>query len=298
METVEILQRQLRAAEELYDLVRTMKVLAAVNMRHLERAVEALADYTRTIELGLHVVLRTMTVLPVSTFRSAHGLAAIVFGSDQGMCGPLNDRVASYVDQYLKKSSSSTESLHCVAVGERVAARLADAGYRIDTTLSTPSSVSGITARVQDLLVVIDRWYSRGLIQRVMVFYAEHSSHAAYQPVGLTLLPVDQEWLQEIRSRSWDTHVLPMHTLDADFLFSQLIRHYLFTVLFRGCAESMASENASRLAAMRAAERNIGDRITALRTLYHQSRQMAITEELLDIASGFEALTSTESRAT
>jgi F-type H+-transporting ATPase subunit gamma len=60
----------------------------------------------------------------------------------------------------------------------------------------------------------------------------------------------------------------------------------------------MASENASRLAAMRAAERNIGDRITALRTLYHQSRQMAITEELLDIASGFEALTSTESRAT
>jgi F-type H+-transporting ATPase subunit gamma len=73
-------------------------------------------------------------------------------------------------------------------------------------------------------------------------------------------------------------------------LFSALIRQYLFVSLFRACAESLASENASRLAAMRGAERNIGERISELTNLFHQTRQMAITEELLDIAAGFEAL--------
>jgi F-type H+-transporting ATPase subunit gamma len=81
-----------------------------------------------------------------------------------------------------------------------------------------------------------------------------------------------------------------MFTMDAERLFSALIRQYLFVSLFRACAESLASENASRLAAMRGAERNIGDQLTELTHQFHQKRQMAITEELLDIASGFEAL--------
>ena len=81
-----------------------------------------------------------------------------------------------------------------------------------------------------------------------------------------------------------------MFTMDADQLFSALVRQYLFVSLFRACAESLASENASRLAAMRGAERNIGERITELTGQFHQVRQMAITEELLDIAGGFEAM--------
>ncbi|GIW83193.1 MAG: hypothetical protein KatS3mg105_5000 [Gemmatales bacterium] len=68
------------------------------------------------------------------------------------------------------------------------------------------------------------------------------------------------------------------------------MRQYLFVSLYRACAESQASENAARLAAMRGAERNISERITELTHAFHQTRQMTITEELLDIASGFEAL--------
>ena len=58
METMESLKRRVHTAEDLYSLVRTMKALAAVNIRQLEHAVESLADYKRTIELGLRVVLR------------------------------------------------------------------------------------------------------------------------------------------------------------------------------------------------------------------------------------------------
>jgi F-type H+-transporting ATPase subunit gamma len=73
-----------------------------------------------------------------------------------------------------------------------------------------------------------------------------------------------------------------------------LIREYLFVSLFRAFAESLASENASRLASMQVAERNIEDRRRALNGESRQVRQSAITSELLDIIAAFEALREKE----
>jgi F-type H+-transporting ATPase subunit gamma len=84
--------------------------------------------------------------------------------------------------------------------------------------------------------------------------------------------------------------VLPTFTMDWDRLFSALISQYLFVSLYRAFAESLASENASRLASMQGAERNIADRLQELQGSFHQQRQSTITAELLDIVSGFEAL--------
>ena len=71
---------------------------------------------------------------------------------------------------------------------------------------------------------------------------------------------------------------------------SALIREYLFISLFRACAESLASENASRLAAMQRAEKNIGELLETLHGNYHRLRQSGIDEELFDVISGYEAL--------
>ena len=69
-----------------------------------------------------------------------------------------------------------------------------------------------------------------------------------------------------------------------------LIREYLFISLFRACAESLASENASRLAAMERADKNITDLLEHLHGTFHRLRQSGIDEELFDVVSGFEAL--------
>jgi F-type H+-transporting ATPase subunit gamma len=71
-----------------------------------------------------------------------------------------------------------------------------------------------------------------------------------------------------------------------------LIREYLFISLFRACAESLASENASRLAAMQRAEKNIDELLEDLNRTFHRLRQSGIDEELFDVISGFEALTT------
>jgi F-type H+-transporting ATPase subunit gamma len=69
-----------------------------------------------------------------------------------------------------------------------------------------------------------------------------------------------------------------------------LIREYLFVSLFRTCAESLASENASRLAAMQRADKNINELLENLNGSFHRLRQSGIDEELFDVISGFEAL--------
>ena len=291
METMESLKRRVHTAEDLHSLVRTMKALAAVNIRQLEHAVESLADYKRTIELGLRVVLRQRG-RSIVTFRTApqQTLGTIVFGSDQGMCGQLNDQIVANALDHINRFGTPVDNRVTLAVGARAATRLEDAGEPLETTLPVASSTSGITPLVQDILLHVDRWHSERRIDRIVVFYCEHMSRAAYRPRRLELLPIDRRWLNQLQQEKWPTYILPTFTMDAERLFSALVRQYLFVSLFRACAESLASENASRLAAMRGAERNIGEWISELTSEFHQTRQMAITEELLDIVAGFEAL--------
>ena len=73
------------------------------------------------------------------------------------------------------------------------------------------------------------------------------------------------------------------------------IREYLFIALFKACAESLASENASRLAAMQRAEKNIDSLLTNLNRTFYRQRQSSIDEELFDVIAGFNALSPKES---
>ena len=293
MLTLEDLKKRIQSTEDLQSVVKTMKALAAVNIRQDEKALEALEDYTRAIEMGLEVLFRERREQRLVLRRApVERLGAIVFGSDQGLCGPLNEQVASYAAERIEKLRK-TEAV-IAAVGERVASRLEDAGIPIAGYYSAPTSVTGITPRVQDLLLEIERWQEERELLRVFLFYNIHPGGSSYRPHHVRILPVDEAWLQPLKTRPWPTKVLPTYTMNWDSLFSALIREYLFMAIFRAFAESLASENASRLASMQAAEKNIEDQLAELKKDFHQTRQMTVTEELLDIVSGFEALTASE----
>jgi F-type H+-transporting ATPase subunit gamma len=133
-------------------------------------------------------------------------------------------------------------------------------------------------------------WGSQRGIDEVLLFFNRPLSGASYRPYTLQLLPVDLQWFQELERRPWPCRDIPFFTMDWNRLFSQLVRQYLFVSLYRAFAESLASENASRLASMQVAERNIENRLDELNAQYHQQRQGAIDAELFDLVAGFEAL--------
>jgi F-type H+-transporting ATPase subunit gamma len=109
---------------------------------------------------------------------------------------------------------------------------------------------------------------------------------------GQRLLPLDEGWRRELAERAWPTKSLPEVMGGGGATLRALIREYLFVSLFRACAESLASENASRLAAMQRADRNIEELLEDLNGIFHRLRQSRIDEELFDVVSGFEALSS------
>jgi len=294
MEAIEALKRTIHVTKELQSLVKTMKVLAGLNIRQYERAAHAVAAYNRTIEMGLQIALRGVPE-PLLPPRHAPGrrLGVIVFGSDQGMCGQLNDVVVGHAAHALSRLAVRRQDQTILAVGQRAAAQLEDSGRTVSAVLEVPGSTSGITATVHEVLRRVEEW-RRGGIEMVVLFYCRLTSGIFYRPRGIRILPVDIGWIRSLKAKRWPSRVIPTYMMNSERLYHSLIREYLFVSLFRAFAESLASENAARLASMQVAERNIEDRLKALTSEFHQSRQAAITSELLDIISGFEALKGKE----
>src|SRR5476651_155699 len=148
-DSIASLRRQIGNAGDLQSVVRTMKALAASSIGQYERSVSALADYYRTVELGLGACFRERALATTQAERKAPAIAkaigAVVFGSDQGLVGQFNDVVADYA---IKMLSALPGKPQVWAVGERVHARLIDAGLPPVGLFPVPNSVQAITPLV------------------------------------------------------------------------------------------------------------------------------------------------------
>jgi F-type H+-transporting ATPase subunit gamma len=272
-----------------------MKAVAASSIGQYEKSVLALADYYRTVELGLGACLRQSGPAPLIAERKRQTVSsvigAVVFGSDQGLVGQFNDVVADYAVKTLAALPAKPEVW---AVGERVHARLADARLPLMGLFTVPNSVKAITPLVGQILVESGTRHSQGEVTELHLFYNRPTSGAVYAPVSQRLLPLDENWRSKLAELRWPTGNLPEVMGGGTATFRALISEYLFVSLFRACAESLASENASRLAAMQRADKNIDELLEDLKRTFHRLRQSGIDEELFDVISGFESLSVEE----
>jgi F-type H+-transporting ATPase subunit gamma len=292
------LSRKIASAGDLQSVVRSMKALAASSIGQYESSVRALADYHRAVALGLGVCFRASG--PIASAdqprkpETADPISAIVFGSDQGLVGQFNDVVADFAIETLAALPGKAQVW---AVGERVHARLADAGLPLIGLFAVPNSVQAITSLVGRIQIESEAHRAGELHSRVYVFHNQPHAGALYKPVGQRLLPLDAQWQQGATKIPWPTTKPPEVVDGSDTVLRALIREYLFISLFRACAESLMSENASRLAAMERASKNIDELLEQLHGTFHRLRQSGIDEELFDVVAGFEALVGADGRA-
>jgi len=288
-DTLANLRRKIDGAVKLESVVRTMKAVAASSIGQYEAAVHALADYERSVQLGLSVCFQQSGSAPLrpNSRSSAKVAGAIVFGSDQGLVGQFNEAMAEFVQKTLEAVPGEKKVW---AVGERIYGRLADAGLTMAGQFSVPSSVNAITSLVGQLQIAVEAQESG--YATVDVFYTKPASGAQYEPVSQRLLPLDIQWQKDLIKIRWPTKNLPEQFGHQETTLRAFIREYLFITLFKACTESLASENASRLAAMQRAEKNIDSLMTDLNRTFYRLRQSSIDEELFDVIAGFNALSS------
>ncbi len=295
-DTLASLRRKIAGAGDLESVVRSMKALAASSIGQYEKSVLALADYYRTVELGLVVCLKKRGAVAEPAGRSgaaAKTVCAVVFGSDQGLVGQFNDVLADFVAQALAALPGEKKVW---AVGDRVRARLADAGLAPVGQFAVPNSVNVITPLVGQILVASEAHHGQGEIGQLYLFHNRPMSGAAYEPVHQQLLPLDAQWALRLAHLPWPTKNLPEVIGGPEQTLWALIREYLFVSLYKACAESLASENASRLAAMQRAEKNIEELVGELNQRFRRLRQTSIDEELFDVLSGYESLSKGKTR--
>lgn len=290
-DTTASLGRKIGTAGDLQSVVRTMKAVAASSIGQYESAVHALDDYYRTVQLGLVACLREMNLpaAPVPAQRRSTGvIAAVVFGSDQGLVGQFNDLMADFVVKTLAELPGQKTVW---PVGERIRARLAETELVLGDGFVLPGSMGAITPLVGQILIEVEALREKEPNAPVYVFYNRPHAGEIYTPTCQRLLPLDALWQRELTAMAWPTQILPEVMNPGAATLLAFVREYLFVSLFRACAESLASENASRLAAMQRAEKNIEELLEDLNRSFHRLRQSGIDEELFDVIAGFEALT-------
>jgi F-type H+-transporting ATPase subunit gamma len=303
-DTTASLRRKIDGAKDLRSVVSTMKAMAAVSIGQYEKSTLALEDYYRSVRLGLGVCFRGGGVLkqpvPRQTGADRGITGAVVFGSDQGLVGQFNESIAGHAAQAL---ASLPGRKKIWAVGERVGDCLADLGLSVTDVFPVPLSIKAVTPLTGEItLRILAPALGEGIglggaggkgRDRMVEFYLFYNGYrrgAAPEPSHQRLLPLDEAWRRELLEVPWPSRNLPEVMGGNIATLQALIREYLFVSLFRACAESLAGENASRLAAMERAEKNIDELSAELRQAFNRLRQSRIDEELFDVIAGVEAL--------
>jgi F-type H+-transporting ATPase subunit gamma len=290
MDTLENLHRKIDSAVELKSVVRTMKAMAASNIGQYETASNSLEDYYYTVVLGINAYFKQQKLEAVyknEKSKDKKTICVIVFGSDQGLVGQFNDSLATFVSQSLKDIPGKKEIW---SVGERVQLLLADMGFITSKSFSVPNSANAITSLVGQILIQSEENFENETIKEFHIFHNKQKQGNGYSPIIQTLLPIDKEWRRRLSKHNWSSSKKPQIIGEHKLALKALIHEYLFVSLFKACAESLASENASRLTAMQRAEKNIEELLDDLNHKFHRLRQSSIDEELFDVVSGFEAL--------
>ncbi|MEJ2004726.1 MAG: F0F1 ATP synthase subunit gamma [Cyclobacteriaceae bacterium] len=290
MQTLESLTRKINGAGELKSIVRTMKAMSASNIGQYEAAVNSLENYYTAIAMGILVYLEEEKVGPLQMEKSTNNqegaVCAIVFGSDQGFVGQFNNSISEFVARSLDTVPGRKEVW---TVGARIPLLLKDAGLNVTRNFSLPNSINAITSLISSILINVEDGFEHGRLNEVYIFYNSSKKEAVYTPVMKRLLPFDEKWRKELNSYKWPGKQIPEIIGKERGTVQALISQYLFVTVYKACAESMASENYSRLGAMQRAEKNIEKLLDETKQLYHHLRQSSIDEELFDVVSGFEA---------
>ncbi len=254
----------------LHDLVGALRAMAGMHLREAQQAFTGTRAYVETVERAISAVA-LLAPMPAEGGDGRRLLLAI--GSEHGFVGGFNKEILQKVKDVL----AADEELQIV--GQRGASRAAEAGLRSATIHPMTSRVGGIAA--------LARRISAGLAgaASVRIAHASYRSGAGFTPTLRVILPLHPDAFVKT-----DTRLPPLHHLAPARLMEDLAAEYLFAEIANALMQSLASENAARLRAMEAADRNIGDRLDKLRAEERVIRQADITSDLLDVVTGAQAV--------
>jgi F-type H+-transporting ATPase subunit gamma len=297
MATVQDIRRRIRSVTNTRKITRAMELVAAAKLRKAQTRIEAMRPYAdRMLELMAGTARASSSVrgLPLLQQREQVETVAIVpLTGDRGLAGAFNSQILRRALALQRQLQGEGKQVRWVSVGRRGTGSLR---FR---RLELTGEFTGFTdqpryADAQAIAHRLTELYTGEEVDRVVIVYNQFESPLVQRVTEQDVLPLSADLLES------DEEERREDALRGDFIFEpepeeileRLLPVYLETELYRALLESAASEHGARMTAMRNASKNAGELIDSLTLAMNRARQAEITQEILEVVAGADALTA------
>ena len=295
MATLQDIRRRIRSVSNTRKITKAMELVAAARLRRAEARITEMRDYAdrmQELTAGTARAASSLRGLALLQEREVRTVALVPLTGDRGLAGAFNAQILRRAFGLERGLRADGKEIRWLAVGRKGRGSLLFRRYQID------QAWTGFTDRpsYHDAQAVAHRLaelYSEGEIDRAVVVYNHYVSPLVQRVTEQEVLPISEQALS--REEDEDEHA---RALLGDFIYEpepeqileRLLPVYLETELYRALLESAASEHGARMTAMRNASKNAGELITSLTLALNRARQAEITQEILEVVAGAEAL--------
>ena len=282
------IRTQIASIKSTQKITSAMEMVAASKMRKAQERMAATRPYSDKIYNVIQHLAFAHPEYKHPYFQdreeSKH-VGYIIVSSDRGLCGGLNNNLFKVVLNEIRSKSDKGMQVDVCTIGQKASAFFA----RLPVNLVGQASQLGDAPRVNDLIgtvkVMLDK-YESGEIDALYLVYNEFVNTMTQEDKIIRLLPAKPEKPSKELSHHWDYIYEP----DAKEVLDDLLVRYIESLVYQGVVENIASEQASRMIAMKNASDNAGDLIDDLQLVYNKARQAAITQEISEIVAGAAAV--------
>lgn len=284
MATLKEIRGRIRAAKNIQQITKAMKLVAAARLKKAtDRVLEArpYADKLREVMASLSGG-GELPSHPLMEKREVQRICLIILTSDRGLAGAYNTSLLRKGTEFVRDAG---KEVVLMTVGRKATQFFGKRNYNVVHSMSVPSA----GARLEDAVEVTRRsreMYESGEVDAVYVCYAKFFSAIRQVPQIVQLLPIEPPTDVKSTGPKLEYEFEP----DAAGLLNTLLPRYFQTLLWQAMLEATASEFGARMTAMTSATDNAGKMIQNLTLRANRERQAAITKEILEVVGGAEAL--------
>ena len=296
MASLQDIKRRVRSVKNTRKITKAMELVAAAKLRRAEVRIRALRPYAERMR---ELMIGTARATPSRQFalleaREVRAVAILPLTGDRGLAGAFNAQILRRAFAVAREARDAGQEVRWLVVGKKGRSTLNFRRYALEqawvgfTDRPGYADAAAIAKKLADL-------YSERAVDRVVVVYNHYVSPLTQTVVVEEVLPIPRTLLQGEEEKT------PYEiAMEGDFIYepepeqilARLLPTYLETTIYRALLESAASEHGARMTAMRNATKNAGELIDRLTLEMNRARQAEITQEILEVVAGADALTT------
>ena len=288
MASAKEIRNKIGSVQNTQKITKAMEMVAASKMRKTQEAMQSSRPYAQTMRKVIgHIALGSLEYKhPYLEEREAKRVGYIIVSTERGLCGGLNINLFKKAINDVQTWTEKGAEVDLALIGAKATAFFNNYGGNVMAQVSGLGDAPTVNELIGTVGVMLKK-YDEGQLGRLYLVYNKFVNTMVQEPVIDQLLPLPKSEDEEMqRNHSWDYIYEP----EPKPLLDALLVRYVESQVYQGVVENLASEQAARMVAMKAATDNAGDLIDDLQLVYNKARQAAITQELSEIVSGASAV--------